>query len=88
MRVPRVSSPATANFLTALTGTWLFKLALFRYAASGAEGTSSAILTWPRIVLCLGWDVVSALIVAGIAVAIWPAVVQAVYGVFLVVSSR
>ena len=35
---------ATANFLTALTGTWLFKLALFRYAASGAEGTSSAVL--------------------------------------------
>jgi arylsulfatase A-like enzyme len=86
VRVPRVSSPATANFLTALTGTWLFKLALFRYAASGAEGTSSAILTWPRIVLCLGWDVISALIIAGIAVAIWPAVVQAVYGVFLVVS--
>jgi arylsulfatase A-like enzyme len=90
VRVPRVSSPATASFLTALTGTWLFKLALFRYAASGAEGVSSALLTWPRIVLCLGWDVVSALIVAaiatGISVVFWPTVVHAVYGVFLVVS--
>ena len=86
MQVPRVSSPAIANFLTALTGTLFFKLALFRYAASGAEGTSSAWLTWPRIVLCLGWDVVSALIVAGVATVLLSAAVQAVHGVFLVVS--
>ena len=87
MRLPRVSTPAIANFLAAFTGTLIFKLALFRYAASGAEGASSALATWPRLVLCLGWDVVSALIVAGVATAlVWSAAVQALYGVFLVVS--
>jgi hypothetical protein len=66
----RVSSLAVANFLTALTATVLFKLALFAYAASGAEGAESALLTWPRILLCLGWDVVSAAIVASVATAV------------------
>lgn len=83
MRAPR--SATIANFLTAFTATLLFKIALFRYAASGAEGVTSALLTWPRIVLCLGWDVLSAVIVTGVAT-VAPAAVLAVYGVFLVVS--
>jgi arylsulfatase A-like enzyme len=89
-----------ANFLTALTSTFLFKLALFAYSTSGAEGATSALLSWPRLVLCLGWDVVSAALVAGLAaLAAGPlasrfprasfataSAVQAVYGVFLMVS--
>ena len=87
MRVPRASPAAVANFLAAFTGTLIFKLVLFRYATSGAEGVSSALATWPRLALCLGWDIVSALIVAGVATAlVWSAPVQALYGVFLVVS--
>jgi len=96
----RVSSLAVANFLTALTATFLFKTALFTYAASGAEGAESALLTWPRLVLCLGWDVVSSAIVALAAVAVAgplaarlpslavaaSGLVQAIYAVFLVIS--
>src|SRR5205807_5487280 len=75
------------NFLTALTATLCFKLALFQYATSGAEGATSAVLTWPRIILCLGWDIVSAAIVAAVATAlVWAPAILAVYGVFLVVS--
>ena len=58
----RAPSLAVANLLTALTATIVFKLALFVYSLSGAEGVSSALLTWPRIFLCLGWDVVSAIV--------------------------
>ena len=87
MAVPRAFTPAIPGFLAAFTGTLIFKIALFRYSTSGAEGISSALATWPRIVLCLGWDIVSALIVAGVAAMLWwPAAVEAVYGVFLVVS--
>ena len=87
MAVPRAFTPAIPSFLAAFTGTLIFKIALFRYSTSGAEGISSALATWPRIVLCLGWDIVSALIVAGVAAMLWwPAVVEAVYGVFLVIS--
>ena len=57
---------AVAAFLTALIATVVFKIALFGYSASGAEGAASALLTWPRIALCLGWDVMSAVIVAAI----------------------
>jgi len=105
MRHPLVSalrapSLAVANLLTALTATIVFKLALFVYSLSGAEGVSSALLTWPRIFLCLGWDVVSAIVVASIASAIAAplaprlprlaiaasAIVQAIYALFLVIS--
>ena len=87
MAVPRAFTPAIPGFLAAFTGTLIFKIALFRYSISGAEGMSSALATWPRIVLCLGWDIVSALIVAGVAAMLWwPAAVEAVYGVFLVIS--
>jgi arylsulfatase A-like enzyme len=96
----RATSLAVANFLTALTTTVLFKIALFAYSVSGAEGTSSALLTWPRIVLCLGWDVLSAAAVAAIAAVIVApvasrlprtavaasAIVQSVYALFLVIS--
>jgi Sulfatase len=96
----RASSLAVANFLTALTATILFKIALFVYSLSGAEGVSSALLTWPRLFLCLGWDVVSAIVVALIVSAIaaplvprlpriaiaLSAVVQAIYALFLVIS--
>jgi arylsulfatase A-like enzyme len=96
----RVSSLAAASFLTALAATFLFKIGLFAYAASGAEGAESALLTWPRILLCLGWDVISSAIVAAAATAIAApfaarlpglaiaasAVVQAIYAVFLLVS--
>jgi sulfatase-like protein len=100
VHVLRATSLAVANFLTALTATVAFKVALFGYSASGAEGVSSAVLTWPRLVLCLGWDVLSAALVAAavmilaaplvrrlprLAVA-WSAAAQAVYAVFLVVS--
>src|SRR5437762_13063800 len=76
-----------ANFLTALTATFVFKLALFHYATSGAEGATSGLLTWPRLVLCLGWDVVSAAVIAAVATGlIWAPAILALYGVFLVVS--
>jgi len=96
----RVEKLAVANFLTALAATFVFKVALFRYAASGAEGVTSALLTWPRIPLCLGWDVLSAAIVAaivtlvaapllsrlsGLAIA-WSMAAQAIYAAFLLVS--
>src|SRR5205823_5242463 len=58
------------NYLTALAATLAFKLALFSYAASGAEGITSALAWYPRLVLCLGWDVLSSAIVAGVAYAI------------------
>jgi len=87
-----------ANFLVALASTLAFKLALFVYAAGG-EGQTSAIAWYPRLALCLGWDVVSALIVGVVARAVAApmqrhrraslvaaAVVQAAYGIFLVVS--
>jgi arylsulfatase A-like enzyme len=91
---------AAANFLTALVATLIFKLALFGYSLSGAEGVSSALLSWPRLVLCLGWDVVSAAAVAAIATTIAVpfvrrapalavalcATVQAIYALFLVIS--
>jgi hypothetical protein len=87
MAVPRAFRSAIPAFLAAFTGTLIFKIALFRYSTSGAEGISSALATWPRIVLCLGWDIVSALLVAGVAAMFWwPAAVEAAYGVFLVIS--
>ena len=87
MAVRRAFTPAIPGFLAAFTGTLVFKIALFRYSTSGAEGISSALATWPRLVLCLGWDVVSALLVAAVATALWfPAAIEALYGVFLVVS--
>src|SRR4029077_4593493 len=87
MAVPRAFRSAIPGFLAAFTGTLIFKIALFRYSLSGAEGVSSALATWPRLALCLGWDVVSALIVGGLsAVLVWPAAVEALYGVFLVIS--
>jgi arylsulfatase A-like enzyme len=96
----RASSLAVANFLTALTATALFKIVLFVYSLSGAEGVSSALLTWPRIFLCLGWDVVSAILIATIASTIaapfaarvprlaiaLSAIMQAIYALFLVIS--
>jgi arylsulfatase A-like enzyme len=89
-----------ANFLTALAATFVFKFALFAYSLSGAEGVSSALLTWPRIVLCLGWDVLSAIVVGVVATILSAplkrhsrsaaigisAAVQALYAVFLVAS--
>ncbi|MBI3492234.1 MAG: hypothetical protein HY047_10705 [Acidobacteria bacterium] len=89
-----------SNFLTALTSTVLFKLALFAYSTSGAEGATSWLLIWPRLALCLGWDVMSAAMVAALATitarplaARFPraafaasSTVQALYGVFLLVS--
>jgi arylsulfatase A-like enzyme len=87
MAVPRAFRSAIPSFLAAFTGTLIFKIALFRYSTSGAEGVSSVLATWPRLALCLGWDVVSAMIVAGVATALWwPSAVEALYGVFLVVS--
>ena len=97
---PYDGSLAIANFLTALASTFLFKLALFAYSTSGAEGVTSSLLSWPRLVLCLGWDIVSAALVAAVAMLIagpiasrFPRVafatsstVQAVYGAFLMVS--
>ena len=88
------------NYLTALAATLAFKLALFSYAASGAEGITSALAWYPRLVLCLGWDVLSSAIVAGVAYAIagplasrrpraalaWSLAVQSAYGLFLIVS--
>lgn len=88
-----------ANYLVALAATLVFKLALFVYAASG-EGQTSALAWYPRLALCLGWDVVSAAIVALLATILAAplsraharaafgvaAAVQAAYGVFLVVS--
>lgn len=88
-----------ANYCVALAATLAFKLALFVYAASG-EGQTSALAWYPRLVLCLGWDVVSAAIVAlfasvvaaplsrshARAAVVVAALVQATYGVFLVVS--
>ena len=65
MRVLRTTF-AVAAFLTALIATVVFKIALFGYSASGAEGAASALLTWPRIALCLGWDVMSAVKNGGI----------------------
>ncbi len=101
MRVEkRGTSLAVANFLTALAATFVFKVALFGYAASGAEGATSALLTWPRMLLCLGWDVLSAAIVSaittlvaapllfrlpGLAVA-WSMAAQGIYSAFLLVS--
>src|SRR5439155_3797515 len=96
----RASSLAVANVLAALTTTVLFKILLFAYSLSGAEGVSSALVTWPRILLCLGWDVVSAAVVATIVSLIATpfagrlprlamtvsAIVQAIYAVFLVIS--
>jgi len=92
--------PLIANFLTALATTVIFKVALFAYSASGAEGVESALLTWPRLALCFGWDVLSACVVAAVAAAAavpigrrlprlaiaWSTVVQALYGLFLIVS--
>ncbi len=89
-----------ANFLTALAATFIFKVALFAYSASGAEGAESALLTWPRLLLCFGWDVLSACVVAAVAAAVavplgrrlprlataWSIIVQALYGLFLIVS--
>ena len=101
MRVDgRATSLAVANFLTALAATLVFKAALFEYAASGAEGATSALLIWPRILLCLGWDVLSAAIVAAIATLVaaplpfrlpglavaWSMAAQAIYAAFLLVS--
>lgn len=91
---------AIANVLTALVTTFVFKLALFAYSASGAEGAESALLTWPRIVLCLGWDVLSAAIIASVVLVVagplsarlpraalaWSMGVQAVYALFLLIS--
>ena len=91
---------AAAVWLTALIATFVFKIALFAYAASGAEGATSALLTWPRIVLCLGWDVLASVFVAVFTIvclaplrARWPrlasgaaAALLAVYAVFLLVS--
>ena len=88
------------NYLTALAATLAFKLALFSYAASGAEGITSALAWYPRLALCLGWDVLSSAIVAGVAYAIagplasrrpraalaWSLAVQSAYGLFLIVS--
>ncbi|HYM22142.1 MAG TPA: hypothetical protein VEU08_03005, partial [Vicinamibacterales bacterium] len=86
------------NFAIALAATLIFKLALFSYAASGAEGYTSALAWYPRLALCLGWDVVSAAIVGAIATApalalrsrrpaaIASATVQAAYAIFLVIS--
>lgn len=90
----------TANFLTALAATFSFKVALFAYSDSGAEGVEPALLTWPRLLLCFGWDVLSACVVAGVAAAVvvplgkrlprlaigWSIIVQALYGLFLIVS--
>src|SRR5262249_28802088 len=45
------------NYLVALAATLVFKIALFVYAASG-EGQTSAIAWYPRLALCVGWDVV------------------------------
>lgn len=100
--MPSLRGPSLAlpTFLTALTATVIFKVALFAYAASGAEGATSALLTWPRIVLCLGWDVLSAAAVAAVislivaplasraprAAIAWSAIVQSVYAVFLLIS--
>ena len=92
--------PLRANFLTALAATVVFKVALFAYSASGAEGAESALLTWPRLALCFGWDVLSACVVAAVAAAVavplgrrlprvafaWSILVQAIYGLFLIVS--
>lgn len=87
-----------ANYLVALAATLAFKTALFVYAAAG-EGQTSAIAWYPRLALCLGWDVVSAGIVGGIAWAAaaparrqpkaalaLSAALQAFYGIFLVIS--
>ena len=100
MSSSRVTHLAIANFLTALGAVLAFKLALFRYAASGAEGQTSALLTYLRLVLCLGWDVVSAAMVATAVMAVagplarWfptasiacSAIAQAIHGAFLLVS--
>jgi arylsulfatase A-like enzyme len=91
---------AIANFLTALAATFVFKVALFAYSTSGAEGAESALLTWPRLALCFGWDVLSACVVAAVAAAVavplgrrlprvalaWSVLVQALYGLFLTIS--
>jgi hypothetical protein len=88
------------NFLTALAATVAFKVALFAYAASGAEGITSALAWYPRLVLCLGWDVLAAAIVAAAAYAVaapltrrspraalaWCVLLQSAYALFLVVS--
>ena len=89
-----------ANFLTALAASFIFKVALFAYSTSGAEGVESAILTWPRLALCFGWDVLSACVVAAAAAAVavplgrrlprvalaWSLLVQTAYGLFLLIS--
>jgi arylsulfatase A-like enzyme len=96
----RATSLAVANFLTALCATVVFKVALFGYAASGAEGATSALLTWPRILLCLGWDVLSAAVVATVVTIVarplmnrvpraaiaWSMAAHAVYALFLLIS--
>jgi len=96
----RATPLAVANFLTALLVTFFFKAALVNYSASGAEGASSALLMWPRIILCLGWDVVSAAIVATFVTVVatllirrrprastaWSAAAHALYALFLVIS--
>ena len=70
MSSSRVTRLAIANFLAALGAVLAFKLALFRYAASGAEGQTSVFLTYLRLVLCLGWDVVSAAMVTATVMAV------------------
>ena len=74
VRSLRTTPLAVANFLTALVATFAFKLALFAYSVSGAEGSSSALLTWPRLLLCLGWDVVSAALIAALVTLVAAAV--------------
>ncbi|RJO74532.1 MAG: hypothetical protein C4523_00350 [Myxococcales bacterium] len=77
------------------------KLWLLHYLASGAEGETEFWKTFGKMFLCLGWDVVGALLVAGICLVFaWPfyklagrkaafavvALLLAGHGFFLVIS--
>lgn len=100
------SSPAllplfVLDALTAFVALVGFKLALFSHAAFGAEGQTSAARTFAKLGLCLGWDVVGALLIGALGVGLQVALgrtrlrprigrarlaLQAAHGLFLAVS--
>lgn len=71
LRNGRMRFAFAANFLVAFGTLCVAKSALIWFAASGAEGQTSRLRTMSKLLLCLGWDVVGAVLVA--ALALYPA---------------
>ncbi len=63
----RTKTLLSMNFFGALGALLVSKLAIYTYIVSGAEGRTPVLKTFAKLFLCLGWDMVGAVLIALLA---------------------